>query len=212
MARRMFLTILALALAGGLALGAGQASAQVSCGDVITTNTRLEADLNCTGDGLIIGRDGITLNLGHHTITGDGDSGDVGVSNEAGYDNVTVRKGAVENFGVGVSVEGARRNLISRMTTSGNDYGIAVADSRGTYLEWNLASGNDLDGVKVAGGPTGSQSATLTDNVASENGAAGIRLIGSESRVAAERGVGECRGRHRAFGWGRRSVHAQPCD
>ena len=118
--RRIFLSILALALAGGLAIGAGQASAaKVSCGDVITTNTRLRADLNCTGDGLIIGADGITLNLRRHTITGDGDPDDVGVSNEAGHDDVTVRKGAIENFGVGVSVEGARRNLISRMTTSG---------------------------------------------------------------------------------------------
>jgi hypothetical protein len=139
---------------------------------VITTSTRLQRDLNCTGDGLIIGRDGITLNLRHHTITGDGDPDDVGVLNESGHDGVTVRKGVIESFGVGVTVEGARRNLIRRMITSGGDYGITVDDSAGTRLKLSLASGNELDGIKLAGG-----AAKLTDNVASANSGAGIRII-----------------------------------
>src|SRR2546423_11409696 len=43
--------------------------ASPSCGSTLTTNTTLTADLVCAGDGLIIGADGITLNLGGHTIT-----------------------------------------------------------------------------------------------------------------------------------------------
>ena len=55
---------------------AGQASASpVSCGDTITTDTKLHADLlNCPGDGIFIGADNITLDLNGHTIDGDGDS------------------------------------------------------------------------------------------------------------------------------------------
>ena len=75
MARRGFLAILALAFAGGLAFGAGQASANhVSCGDEITADTTLDSDLvNCENNGIVIGADDITLDLNGHRIDGDGD-------------------------------------------------------------------------------------------------------------------------------------------
>ena len=59
MARRSFLAMLALAFAGGLAFGAGQASAShVSCGDTITADTTLDSDLlNCPNNGILIGAD-----------------------------------------------------------------------------------------------------------------------------------------------------------
>ena len=67
-------TILAItALVGAifaLAPGAAQA-ADPACGDTITTDTTLHADLvNCPGDGLVIGANNITLNLNGHRSTG----------------------------------------------------------------------------------------------------------------------------------------------
>ena len=69
-----FVTLLAAALACWLAIGGAQASAaQVKCGDTITTDTTLHADLvNCPNNGIIIGADHITLNLNGHRIDGDG--------------------------------------------------------------------------------------------------------------------------------------------
>ena len=99
MARRSFLAILALVCAGGLAFGAGQASANhVSCGDEITADTTLDSDLvNCEDNGIVIGADDITLDLDGHRIDGDGELTedcvsicDVGVVND-GHDGVTVR-------------------------------------------------------------------------------------------------------------------------
>jgi len=54
-----------LALAALFTLGPGQAfAAQVSCGQVITQDTRVGNDLiDCPGDGLVVGADGITLDL-----------------------------------------------------------------------------------------------------------------------------------------------------
>jgi len=84
-----------------LAIGGGQAlAAQVKCGDTITTDTTLHADLvNCPNNGIVIGANRITLELNGHTIDGDGtpaagcdpqtDFCDVGVAN-FGYDEVTV--------------------------------------------------------------------------------------------------------------------------
>src|SRR5215472_11679077 len=71
----------ALAACGGVAsagslAGAGGGAAHATpeplrCGAVITANTTLQADLaGCTGDGLVIGADAITLNLDGHTIAG----------------------------------------------------------------------------------------------------------------------------------------------
>ena len=67
--------IAALALVAALA-GAGSASAKslpspVKCGDTLTHSVKLTADLtDCPGDGLVIGADGITVDLNGHTIDG----------------------------------------------------------------------------------------------------------------------------------------------
>src|SRR6185503_5706024 len=73
MPRFLGLTLLtALVTAAILALGGGQALAShVACGDVITKDTRLDSDLiDCSGPGIVIGADGIALDLDGHTIDG----------------------------------------------------------------------------------------------------------------------------------------------
>ena len=61
-------TIVALTLAGALAVGTASASAtpasNVTCGQTLTRSVRLANDLrNCPGDGLVIGARGITVDL-----------------------------------------------------------------------------------------------------------------------------------------------------
>src|SRR5919109_3284276 len=66
---------LALAVLGLMVLGGDRALAanQVSCGETITTDTTLHTDLlNCKNNGIVIGADGITLELNGHLIDGDG--------------------------------------------------------------------------------------------------------------------------------------------
>ena len=48
------------------------ASASVSCGEVIKQSVKLTSNLDCKTDGLIIGADGITVDLNGHTIKGPG--------------------------------------------------------------------------------------------------------------------------------------------
>jgi hypothetical protein len=46
---------------------------QLSCGDKITTDTRLDRDLvDCRNNGIVIGADNVTLNLNGHLIDSDG--------------------------------------------------------------------------------------------------------------------------------------------
>jgi hypothetical protein len=65
-----------LVLAGAMTLVASPALAKpprtkVKCGDTLTHSVRLTSDLtDCTGDGRVIGADGIIVDLNGHTIDG----------------------------------------------------------------------------------------------------------------------------------------------
>src|SRR5215831_13755139 len=51
-----------------------------ACGEVVQGNVNLTSNLNCTGDGLIVGADNTVINLNGYTITGPGQqSSKVGV-------------------------------------------------------------------------------------------------------------------------------------
>ncbi len=92
----------------------------VSCGDKITRDTKLHRDLiNCRSNGIVIGADGVRLDLNGHTIDGNGklvascqkkkiicDDGVVSV----GHTNVTVAGGSIRNFALGAYVTAGARN------------------------------------------------------------------------------------------------------
>jgi len=73
---------IALLASAGL-VGSGWA-VPIVCGDTITVSTTLTADIGpCAQDGLIIGADGITLDLNGHRISGLGvPAGAVGVRSD----------------------------------------------------------------------------------------------------------------------------------
>ena len=150
----------ALAAATLLAWSAPEALGNhVQCGDVITQDTTLDSDLvDCPEDGIVIGADGITLDLGGHTVDGDGVPTEhplgceAGIANgpwsycprpgEAGHDDVTIRNGTVREFYYGVHIWGTDRNLVRGLTASGNAGGIALVESHNAVIERNDLSGN----------------------------------------------------------------------
>jgi len=112
--------------------GGGKAKGQPKCGDTITASTTLHKDLvGCTNNGIVIGADGITLDLNGHLIGGDGTltSGcnsekefcDTGVVNE-GHDGVTVMHGSIRRFGGGVTLFGVRKNRLQDVSTSDDHF------------------------------------------------------------------------------------------
>ena len=65
--------------------GVAGANLTLSCGARITTNTTLHADLvNCTGDGIVIGVAGVTLDLNGHRIDGDAITGTAWTTSASG--------------------------------------------------------------------------------------------------------------------------------
>ena len=90
------------------------ASAQPTCGQTITEDTKLESDLICQSseadpspDGLVIGAPGITLDLNGHSVY----AYHYGIRNE-GYEDVVVRDGGVGGDYEAVHLVAAKRNTL----------------------------------------------------------------------------------------------------
>ena len=152
-------------LAAGLLLAAPAAApAAVSCGQTITQNTTLEADLNCSETpGIVIGAPGITLDLGGHSVY----SGSVSILNH-GYDDVTIENGSVEVNTVGIRLQGVHGNVVRHIDLSGLQNGIELTDSDANRIVANrLAS----VWIRLQGGSD--------DNVVRGN-----TVVGSESFIS----------------------------
>lgn len=144
--RRFRFVVAALAAVILSPISTASAASDLSCGQVLRTNTRLEADLFCpSGSGLVVEGNGVSLNLNGHAIRGEletrlvtqtGATGDNGVVGSPytvrfakgqfagvtvrGSGNAVVGPGTISGFAGGVVVEGGGSNTLTRLTVSGN--------------------------------------------------------------------------------------------
>lgn len=87
------------------------------CGAVLTHSVKLKANMECNmsaTSGLVIGKDGITVDLNHHLIDGPGYNAGFfsGVDNTDGFANVTVKNGTLQLYRFGVLIENASDNTV----------------------------------------------------------------------------------------------------
>jgi nitrous oxidase accessory protein NosD len=184
--------ILASALAVCLTIGVGQASASpVSCGDTITTDTKLHHNLtNCPNNGIVIGANNITLDLNGHRIDGDGtptagcpvtDFCDIGVAFE--HNGVTVKHGSIRGFEGGLGAFGVRHARLLGLSTSRNHFiGIGMASSARILIRncsGNRATAREGDGVGVFY----SDHVRILNSTFRHNPHTGIKPIGSTNSV-----------------------------
>src|SRR3954454_2701590 len=110
----------------------------VHCGQTVTADSKLAHDLtDCPGLGIVIGADGITLDLNGHTVDGDGVADVEGISND-GHDRVTIKGGRVTDFVEGVFVRDARGNRLRELSTGRNRHsGVFVDGGLDTDIEGN---------------------------------------------------------------------------
>ena len=160
------LTFTLAAVAGcALVVGGDQAMAShVGCGDTITADTTLDSDLvDCPSNGIVIGRDGIELDLNGHRIDGDGaefedcprkENCDVGILVDR-HKGVTVKDGRMRAFAFGVLVLRARDVSVREVSSSRNDlFGGLVAASKRIVLRassWSHNVAPEGDGIGVFG-------------------------------------------------------------
>jgi parallel beta-helix repeat protein len=189
-------------------------TANLECGDTVTEDVRLSDDLNCRefGEGgLVIGADGVDLDLGGHGIDGPLLSTadpvpDTGIDNRGGYDGVTIRNGVLGGWGTAVAMRDASFVTIRNVRASGFT-GISISGGEGNAVRHSEVSfGRSGSGLSVGGSPgfvvadsTGYRFSIFTDgarivrNQIDGSGpfSACLEISGNSNR-AAENRVGGC--------------------
>jgi parallel beta-helix repeat protein len=173
--------------------GASTAAANDLCGATIFDDVRLDHDLTCAGNGLIVGADRVRINLDGHTITGSGSG--VGIS-VVGRSDVSIKGGTIRNFATGVVIANSRGVVVHDAQLVGHVDGIDVqAGSAGNTIKASHFQGNRTRGIMLrdatsaivvkdnsfvanrvsilVNGPVGS---TVKDNTVSSSTLAGIRI------------------------------------
>jgi parallel beta-helix repeat protein len=170
MSRRARLSPLAAVAAAGAVLvlvaGARGGPAKApppSCGDTVTQNVKLTADLHCSSsDGLDIGANHVTVDLGGHTIFGAAPYDGVA---DNGYPYAKVENGTIDGFENAVHLHAATSSTVTGIVARRNP-GVAIdVDSssfttvskstvvaygyEGVYLQ---TDGSTLTGSTVAAG------------------------------------------------------------
>jgi len=183
----------ALALACLVTCAVPTATADDLCGATIVDDVKLHQDLICTGDGLIVGADGIRINLNGYTIAGSGTGIGIAV---IGRTDISIVGGTIRNFAVAVRVMTSTDVVIKHNEFVGNPEGIdlhagsvgnTVKDnafrdsairaimlrttSRDNDIRNNIFTGNRI-GILVFGGVDN----TLKGNIVSGSSLAGIRF------------------------------------
>lgn len=193
---------------GVLVQTAETASGQaVQCGQVITEDTTLDSDLSCPlgSNGLVVGADGVTIDLNGHEVAGavfPGGAGGVGIDNSAGYDGVTVRDGSVRGFGRGVVLTDASDNRVAglrvdgvgttALTIEGGAANTVVASDLTGRFSALVATGSD--GMRIAGNTANgffasdamsiqSSLSVIAHNTTGTTGTGSVSIRGSSNRI-----------------------------
>ena len=157
------------------------------CGQVVEGLVELNSDLDCSGDGLIVGADGTTIRLKDHTITGPGpDSSKAGiyVGNENG---VTIEgPGTIEQFQAGIFASGAKGTSITSMTLRENQIAVFSTGTGGLQAIKNEFTKNNI-GV----GSQSSNSLKLIENFITGNQLAGVALNTTDDSLISKNDIRE---------------------
>ncbi|MEO7837478.1 MAG: right-handed parallel beta-helix repeat-containing protein [Acidimicrobiales bacterium] len=168
----------------------GAPPAALSCGTTITSDTTLAADVGpCnSGDGLIVQGSNFQLNLNGHRVFSDAPlPRNVGVDQDGVWipadvvgikllnaTGVTVRKGTVEGFNAGVSIENGGSNVVQGVTAQNNQAPCIGEDFS------SFAVGQYGDGIVVFGSPDN----RLQNNTIRNNGPfSGIALVANNTFI-----------------------------
>lgn len=161
------------------------------CGDVVTADSTLTANLGpCEKRGLAVAS-GVTLDCGKHTIRGTGErSEDFGIVLQKNATGATIRNCVVTGFQRGIRLKDVKKNkiLFNTVHKNGNfssqvGYGIDVAGARENLFKGNFVHHNADEGIHVG---TGSHGNTFLNNRVEDNGRENFYFLFADKGVLRE--------------------------
>jgi hypothetical protein len=125
---RRIAALTTLALAAALLPATAAQASPISCGSTITSDVVLSKNLNCTGDGLIVGANNLTIDLNGKRINGAGVGTGIQVSPSlpASGLQLTVQNGTLRDFATAIDVENDGLLTLSNLTVAGNTLGLGT--------------------------------------------------------------------------------------
>ncbi len=167
------------------------ASSNAACGQVVSGVVNLTANLNCSGDGIIVGGPNTVINMNGFSITGPGqDSSKVAIM-VPNVDNVVVNgPGSLSNFQAGVLLTGANGFKISSVILSDNQIGTFMTGADNAQVQQNIIQGNSIGVASHS-----STGAAIDSNLMNGNLLAGITFVNTQqSNVGMNNVVGSQNG------------------
>lgn len=187
-----------MAALGAFALTAGDASAGTTCGGVVSQDTVLTQDLDCSAGGfqsaLRIQGD-VTLDMNGHKLIGPGGRTGIRIAGQSGS---TVTNGTIKKFQTGVRISGSEGVTVRRLRLGKLEEGVLSVNSTeglirkshveattGIFLTGAEDSLNEISANELVGGEqailhTGGESATVRDNVIRKPGTRGLAVQATE--------------------------------
>jgi nitrous oxidase accessory protein NosD len=163
-------------IAGTPALAAAADDTPLTCGAVVTSDVRLQADLlDCAASGLVIGAPGITVDLAGHVLDGTGSG--AGIDNSAGHDDVRVTGGTVRDFQFGIHFFETNGARVDRVSAESNMIGVIVGRSAVGELDQVTANDNASNGIEISF----SDAIAVRRSTAAANGHGGIVDLASHA-------------------------------
>jgi len=156
-----------------------------ACGEVVQGSVNLTANLNCTGDGLIVGADNTVINLNGYTLTGPGQqSSKVGIV-VPNNDNIMISgPGVIKGFQAGILATGSNNVQIKSIILTGNEIAVFTTGSTNTQVQENIIKYNNLGVASHS-----SKGASLMSNLITGNELAGVTLVNTHKAIIAANNI-----------------------
>src|ERR671911_746800 len=153
-----------------------------SCGQVITRDVILLKDIECPGVGMIVGTDGITINLNNHKVSlaNNTDTSRIPEVEEIGIlvpgqKNVTIRgPGVIMGFDKAIEFAGSGRGYVLDLKLTGNKIGVSLKASDEITIYRSFIEGNTIGIASQS-----SKDGLIIHNQLSQNTNEGIVLMDS---------------------------------
>jgi parallel beta-helix repeat protein len=157
-----------------------------SCGQVITKDAILLKDIECPGVGMIVGTDGITINLNNRrlSLANNTDTSSIPKVEEIGIlvpgqKNVTISgPGVINGFDKAIEFAGSERGYVLGLKLTDNNIGLSLKASDKITIYRSFIEGNTIGIASQS-----SKDALIVSNQVSQNTDEGIVLMDSNNFI-----------------------------
>ena len=157
-------------------------STVASCGQVITRDVKLLKDIECPGVGMIVGADGISINLNSHrlSLANNTDASRIPEVEEIGIlipdqKNITIRgPGVIKGFDKAIEFAGSGRGYVLDLKLMDNNIGLSLKASDEITIYRSFIEGNTIGIASQS-----SKEGLIVSNQVSQNTDEGIVLMDS---------------------------------